>query len=165
MRGKIRKFKCLLYLTENFWEIYCFPCCLCFFEQYRVIYHSIVWWTRINHLCMAFCLPGRLFVCPSVCRFSIRNYTFIKNFVCEVCDLTRTSVRSRKPCRDVSHNRLRDQEAHGRWWRCQQTCRQRSKDCCGVWKLAGCHSKFQDVHVPTCKETWGWSGDCATRCH
>ena len=30
----------------------------------------------------------------------------------------------------VSHNRLRDQVAQGRWWRCQQTCRQWSKDCC-----------------------------------
>ena len=41
----------------------------------------------------------------------------------------------------VSHNRLRDQEVHGWWRRCQQTGRQWSKDCCGSWQLAGCYSK------------------------
>ena len=32
----------------------------------------------------------------------------------------------------VLHNRLGDQEAHGQWRRCQQTCRQWPKDCCGL---------------------------------
>ena len=46
-----------------------------------------------------------------------------------------------------------------------QTCSQCSKDCCGLWQLAGCHSRqSQDVHAPTGKETWGWSGDFATSC-
>ena len=46
-----------------------------------------------------------------------------------------------KPCWSISHNCFRDQEAHGRWRRYQQTCRQWSKDCCGSWQLAWCHSR------------------------
>ena len=48
---------------------------------------------------------------------------------------------SRNPCWGVSRNCLRDQEAHGRWRRCQQTCRQWWKDCCGSQQLAGCLSR------------------------
>ena len=47
----------------------------------------------------------------------------------------------RKPCQDVPNNLLRDQEAHGRWRRCQQTHRQWSNYCCGSWQLASCHSR------------------------
>ena len=32
-------------------------------------------------------------------------------------------------------------EAHELWRRYQQTCRQWSKDCCGSWQLARCHSR------------------------
>ena len=46
----------------------------------------------------------------------------------------------RKPW-GVSYKRLCDQEAHGRWQRCQQTCRQLSNGYCGSWQLAGCHSR------------------------
>ena len=57
------------------------------------------------------------------------------------------------------------QEAHRQWRRCQQTCRQWSKDCCGLWQLKECHSKpAQEVHAPTCKQTCGWCGDCALNC-
>ena len=42
-------------------------------------------------------------------------------------------------CRVVSHNRLRNQEAHGRWRMVQQTCKQWSKNGCGSWQLAAYH--------------------------
>ena len=50
-----------------------------------------------------------------------------ESFCASSCEVKSEWVR--KPCR-ISHNRLRDQEAHGRWRRCQQMCRQWSKDCC-----------------------------------
>ena len=46
-----------------------------------------------------------------------------------------------KPCWGVSHNRLRDEEEHRRWRRCQQMCIQWSKDCCGSRQLVECHLK------------------------
>ena len=44
----------------------------------------------------------------------------------------------RKPCQGVSHNHLRDQEAYERWRRCQQSCRQWSKEYCRSWQLSRC---------------------------
>ena len=41
----------------------------------------------------------------------------------------------------VLHIRQRDQEPHERWRRFQQTCREWSKNCCGSWQLARCHSR------------------------
>ena len=34
---------------------------------------------------------------------------------------------------------LYNQEVYGRWQKHQQMCRHWSKDCCGLWQLAGCH--------------------------
>ena len=41
----------------------------------------------------------------------------------------------------ILHNRLCDQEAHGWWRRCQQTCRQWSKD----WKTVVDHGNLRDA--------------------
>ena len=56
------------------------------------------------------------------------NWKFLHFFVRD----TKSQILS------VSHNRLLDQEAYRRWRRRQLTCRQWSRDCCGLWQLARC---------------------------
>ena len=48
---------------------------------------------------------------------------------------------------DISHSRLRDEETHERWRRCQHTCRHWSKH---LWMVTACRIPFEAVPWRSC---------------